>query len=665
MGLPTEQASCSDTGGCGMKQVEITSKIIGRGGSTTSASPSLDLSGYALISDLLNYVTISGNEDVTGLHDFVNGLKIGGLPITKKQDDVVYLDANLVVRGGITMYGDGEGGSSIPSYSTLGSLLNVDESNDAVASVDRVLFQSAGSNVWSWKALSEIGGGSSGGGSVSGDYLPLSGGTLSSTSIPLGIDRKGGEYSSIDFMLNGERKGILGFSNTGDFVVSPNRPSNSDYFIGIHSNNIGSYNAGSATKLKTARTIWGQSFNGTANIDGAFYMNNNTHIYFKDASGSNMIGMYASTGSNLIIGNGFAESGHDLYLSGANIYLRYGIAKTTGLVLASSGNATFSCNILPSSTETYYIGDWNNYFTMANINVIYSGAPSNNMWLVGGNSSDSRGVVIGRNSTNTTTGSEICRFNANGMVWASGVYGDIRTTDTNIYLRRAGLNTNTLILGNGYFTPDSESADLLKLGRPNARWNGVYLGTASSAVNTQGVVFCDSSSKQRAFIGTNNSGTCGIYTTNLIVLRPGGTSNSDGTMTNPSIGVEVSSSGLLCTGGITMYSDQRKKTILNHVELSLKQIADAPLIQHYYNSDQDKTTHVGSIAQYWAQINDWFCKLDNEGYYTMEIQNCALASAISIARHLERYETKTDKTIRKMKQRIQELEDEVERLKQN
>lgn len=123
------------------------------------------------------------------------------------------------------------------------------------------------------------------------------------------------------------------------------------------------------------------------------------------------------------------------------------------------------------------------------------------------------------------------------------------------------------------------------------------------------------------------------------------------------------SANLTVSGGITMYSDQRKKTILNHVELSLKQIANAPLIEHYYNSDDNKTTHVGSIAQYWAGMNDWFCKLDNEGYYTMEIQNAALASAISIARELDRYETKTDKTIKQLRKRICQLEEEVERLK--
>ena len=134
-----------------------------------------------------------------------------------------------------------------------------------------------------------------------------------------------------------------------------------------------------------------------------------------------------------------------------------------------------------------------------------------------------------------------------------------------------------------------------------------------------------------------------------------------GTLTNI---MSINSSGnLLVVGGITMYSDQRKKTILNHVELSLKEIANAPLIEHYYNSDEKKTTHVGSIAQYWYGLNDWFCKQDAEGYLTMEIQNAALASAISIARELVRYETKTDKAIKKLKKRISELEDEVERLK--
>lgn len=116
-----------------------------------------------------------------------------------------------------------------------------------------------------------------------------------------------------------------------------------------------------------------------------------------------------------------------------------------------------------------------------------------------------------------------------------------------------------------------------------------------------------------------------------------------------------SSGNVLVVGGITSYSDQRKKTILEKVELALKEIADAPLIKHYYNSDEEKTVHVGSIAQYWAELNDWFCKEDGEGFLTMEIQNAALASAISVARELTRYESKTDKQIRELKEEIEEL----------
>ena len=52
------------------------------------------------------FITIAGKEDVTGVHDFTNGLKIGGKLINKSKDDIIFIDANLVVRGGITMYGD-------------------------------------------------------------------------------------------------------------------------------------------------------------------------------------------------------------------------------------------------------------------------------------------------------------------------------------------------------------------------------------------------------------------------------------------------------------------------------------------------------------------------------------------------------------------------------
>lgn len=54
---------------------------------------------------LSSLVTIADAQIITGIKDYINGFKIGGLPIYKSQDDTIYIDANIVVRGGITARG--------------------------------------------------------------------------------------------------------------------------------------------------------------------------------------------------------------------------------------------------------------------------------------------------------------------------------------------------------------------------------------------------------------------------------------------------------------------------------------------------------------------------------------------------------------------------------
>ena len=56
---------------------------------------------------------------------------------------------------------------------------------------------------------------------------------------------------------------------TGNYGNSVNLPSNSGT-LALISNNVAS-----ATKLQTPRTIWGQSFDGTGNVNGTIYINNN------------------------------------------------------------------------------------------------------------------------------------------------------------------------------------------------------------------------------------------------------------------------------------------------------------------------------------------------------------------------------------------------------
>ena len=504
-----------------------------------------------------NFVTIAGTEDVTGLHNFVNGLKIGGLPITKKQDDVVYLDANLVVRGGITMYAENE--VDIPSIldslpiasntalgiasfdstyfsvdsngmvsltsapssgaSSLGKLLNVDDSIDATASVDRVLYQPAGSAMWTWRELPKDG--------VVGDYLPLSGGTL-----------------------------------TGGVVIAPS----ASYTTAI---------TDSCTVLKLGSDTSGMNgYNSGLGFNALQRFSSHYSLH-----------LHAWIGLSPCIDS----TGSELY----------------DLVFATNGST------------------------------IVKTSPIERMRITHDGSVKIQRLFFGnKNEINSTDGTTLClNYEGKGNILMSN-------------------NGQGVIVASGWNGLSSTTQQLLRQCMFSVR-GGIFSYMEDVIPNSAAYVF-DKPGMHFTGIGSNGEANAiyfgAVDSTNLYswvsysqIWKFGGS--------------------IVTTGGITMYSDKRKKTILNHVELSLKQIANAPLIEHYYNSDQNKTTHVGSIAQYWAGLNDWFCKLDAEGYYTMEIQNCALASAISIARHLEKYESKTDKKIRMLKKRITELEDKVERLK--
>lgn len=138
------------------------------------------------------------------------------------------------------------------------------------------------------------------------NYLPLSGGTLTSNdNTPLNIVSK---QANCYFLLYTQSQNIntlrasVGYYNnfaflncTGNARLGITSTGNPEYWVDdntkytlIHTGNIGSYNAGSATKLQTARTIWGRSFDGTADISGRILVDvfptNEDGIYFRTQS---------------------------------------------------------------------------------------------------------------------------------------------------------------------------------------------------------------------------------------------------------------------------------------------------------------------------------------------------------------------------------------------
>ena len=88
-----------------------------------------------------------------------------------------------------------------------------------------------------------------------------------------------------------------------------------------------SCNAASATKLKTARSIWGQSFNGTANVSGSITgvdnitMSNNSYLYGKNTGGTAIKLISMASWNSVDIGRGALTYGYTTQVMGKTVAL--------------------------------------------------------------------------------------------------------------------------------------------------------------------------------------------------------------------------------------------------------------------------------------------------------------------------------------------------------
>lgn len=124
---------------------------------------------------------------------------------------------------------------------------------------------------------------------------------------------------------------------------------------------------------------------------------------------------------------------------------------------------------------------------------------------------------------------------------------------------------------------------------------------------------------------------------------------------------------LLTYGGITMYSDLRKKNVLNSIIVPLDVMANADLFDYTFKTDEKCKVRAGTSAQYWNRFLPQVTDTDNEGFFTMSYDVLATTCVLSIAKHFQRFliedfgrhETEIERLKREnedMKNRIIELE---------
>lgn len=185
--------------------------------------------------------------------------------------------------------------------------------------------------------------------------------------------------------------------------------------------------------------------------------------------------------------------------------------------------------------------------------------------------------------------------------------------------------------------------------------------TSCSIGNSAGTFYRSEASAGHLILSSNGNGN--------IAIRTGGTNGNDriyiasdsgnvgiGT-SSPSQKLHVSGN-ILATGGVTCYSsDARAKTIIEELNLSLKQISESPTIRFKWNGwnvEDDGKTHIGGIAQYVQNILPE-AVLDANGILNMDYATTAYIYAVQTARHLE----EANKEIASLKQQIALLKDEL------
>ena len=260
-------------------------------------------------------------------------------------------------------------------------------------------------------------------------------------------------------------------------------------------------NIATATKLATARTIWGQAFDGSANVRGNIsdvddvYMNNNRSLYIKDTDGKNLSALLINDQNGFYLGFGAGSNGYFSCLDGNVILFRTATSHTERMRITSDGkvgigtsapdsdlhvsgngyNLKLNCTTDSTKDSTFIWGSSSNKNTAWRI----VDNPTSGLWLqYGVSGADTHNMTIsGMNATNLNA-LEVKAKNltVNGSkVWHAGNDGSGSGLDADLL---DGVQNGEVTAK--YLNPITEAGDLNHLTK-----NGIYYyGESSTNIPT-------------------------------------------------------------------------------------------------------------------------------------------------------------------------------------
>ena len=383
-------------------------------------------------------------------------------------------------------------------------------------------------------------------------------------------------------------------------------------------------NVASATKLQTARTIWGQSFDGSGNVDGDITMANYTAIKFKNAAGtSSLNSMMVDSSNRLTIGYDFAANSLPTRIDGTSVYLRYGTGHTNGLVLNSSGNVTIGdSDVLGASTSTKFYVKGNT--TLGGSLQI---SPESKIFLTL-NVNSSRGSIQALHD---------------GVAYLPIT---INPSGGNVGIGNSNPQYKLDVNGTARVGVVGDSSELLRF-NTDRPWAFYQVGSGASASlalrsleNSKNFIIQNHSGDYIVRFFASTSSTVQIYTT--LTISGATTMNSNLTVN----GATTINNNLIVYGESASTSDMRFKDVVENKSLSIADIAKAPCFSFTWKQKDDKSLHLGTSAQYWEAIAPEL--VTGEDFKALNYASLGVAMGIALAKESINHED-----------RIKNLEDEI------
>lgn len=696
---------------------------------------------------------------------------INGIRLHKTADGVLTLEGNLAVTGGITTYaidpvsvstvmdgvvvdgttikkengklvavGGGEAGnvawdniSGKPSVfpTNIANITDLHSSWDSVlaaqkpawltavsiatisdlhANWDALLKAAPSAYVTRWPTISEVTG-------KQNLIVKLNGGTTEGTNqftynatgaktiniTPAGIGAAASSHNhSWSNITSGKPTTLAGYGIT-DAPTKKGSGASGTWGIGITGN------AGSATKLQTARTLWGRSFDGTANVSGeistctrirnskdnSLYLGNSDNtgrVYTQDIASHSGVENWAIgiTGTawfkNVNIGYAHPATGN--YLLNVNGVISCSAYTGNYIRIECDDNGS---NLQLKSAEI------NNFRSPL---YLQHSSSFNLICCKGGGK-----VGIGTDAPNG-------KLHVEGNIYTSAIvsaYGyagnhirmecdnhgeniasridEINNYSAPLYLQHDTSNNLICCNGGGKVGIGTTSPTHKLTVEGNTKFLNIEthygIGTDETGISSSSYYDISTpiipASKYRYVLGWQDN-TTGGYTTGygIGVYR---SASKWGSMILEVLNYENKtrkaqleirghdnvlwfSGDILTEGGCTFYgSDIRYKSIMQQVNLSLLDIAKAPSFVYHWNKEGMKCDrlNLGGSAQYTQSVLPWAVE-EKDNFLSMDYATVAYTFAVHTARHLLTYETRTDKKIKKLENRVKYLEKQLKKL---